>query len=1043
MNVSATVSDGIRDKQLAMTDRTPFLTRSFVFRLVLAAAIVLLFALLSRAGGPKSVAGTSYFEANATGQPLVWAQGQIAYYTDQGDLSPILPNASANAFVADAFSQWNSVATAAVAAASAGQLAEDVNGGNVTVNADGTVSMPTDIQPTATGTPVGIVYDYDGSVTSALLGSGAGDSSQCFFNAAFGGDDNYGPPATYLHALVVINGQCAQESSQLVDVEYRLVRVLGSVLGVGWSQVNPNVLTNQPPPTIADLAGFPVMHSTDPVGCVPITRCYANPYQLAPDDIAAISRLYPVTTQNQSSFSGKQILSAATARIHGSVWFTDTSGNPTQPMQGVNVVARWIDPTTDLPSRQYAASSVSGFLFTGNAGNPITGFDDQLGNPFSEWGSTAPSAEGFFDLNGLPLPDGGTAQYQLSVEPLDPTWSAGVGSYAPWLVAPSGSTQPVVVTLTAGQDVPQDILMASSAQPIPELSVPESWSVPAPIPRGGDWSGSLSGYGDMAFFLLPVQANRTLSVGVKAFDESGKPTELKAQPVIGIWAATDPQGTAAPAFTPSPFNTLVLGLTRLDAEINTAANFLIGISDLRGDGRPDYHYEAQVLYADSVSPARVGVSGGAVSVQGTGFPQGISASVGSIAAVPLAVTAGQILLAAPPFVDGPQSITISDPASGASSTMTNVLTYGAAASDTILLVTAINPSTPVGAQASNPVVVRVLAADGITPVAGATIGWSTTNALQLSACAGISSCNVTTDQNGGALTWLTPAAVGRSTVTATLAPGVYSPARSVSATLSATESSSDIGVLNPILWVAQGATVSIPLTARALSNGVPQNHASVNFTVDKGSATLSAASAQTNSSGYATVNLSLTQMSAAVQVSACVAPASPCQSIYANPVALAQQNLQPVAGAGQVSAGQAFQPVFVRVTDSSTPPNPVIAAGVLFQTTVLRPGGDPPAGGSGETNPGNPVMPVILSVTQNNATTDLNGLASIVPSGGGFSPPVEVNVAITAGTSAQLDDPLELLPAAIGGSNSTGTNRPQKHPPAPGRTQEGSKHEAQ
>src|SRR5579863_894922 len=98
MNVPATVSDGIRDKQLAMTDRTPFLTRSFVFRLVLAAAIVLLFALLSRAGGPKSVAGTSYFEANATGQPLVWAQGQIAYYTDQGDLSPILPNASANAF---------------------------------------------------------------------------------------------------------------------------------------------------------------------------------------------------------------------------------------------------------------------------------------------------------------------------------------------------------------------------------------------------------------------------------------------------------------------------------------------------------------------------------------------------------------------------------------------------------------------------------------------------------------------------------------------------------------------------------------------------------------------------------------------------------------------------------------------------------------------------------------------------------------------------------------------------------------------------------
>ena len=476
--------------------------------------IVFLFSVFSRAGGPKYVAGVSYFESNTTGQPLVWPQGRITYYTDQGDLSPILPNASANAFVADAFSQWTSVPTAAVAASSAGQLAEDVNGSNVTVNSDGTITMPSDIQSSATGTPIGIVYDYDGSVTSALLGSGAGDSSQCFFNAAFGGDDNYGPPATYLHALVVINGQCAQQSSQLVDVEYRLVRVLGSVLGVGWSQVNPNVLTSQPPPTSADFAGYPVMHSTDSVGCVPITRCYANPYQLAPDDIAAIARLYPVTPQNQSSFPGKQVLSSATARIHGSVWFTDTSGNPTQPMQGVNVVARWIDPATNLPSRQYADSSVSGFLFTGNAGNPITGFTDQLGDPFSQWGSTAPSQEGFFDLNGLQLPKGGTAEYQLTVEALDPTWSAGVGSYSPWLVAPSGSSQPILVTVTAGQDVSQDILMSASAQPVWPWSTSQTWAAPTPVPQAGDWSGSLSGYGDVAFFLLPVRANRTLSVGV-------------------------------------------------------------------------------------------------------------------------------------------------------------------------------------------------------------------------------------------------------------------------------------------------------------------------------------------------------------------------------------------------------------------------------------------------------------------------------------------------------------------------------------------------
>ena len=134
------------------------------------------------------------------------------------------------------------------------------------------------------------------------------------------------------------------------------------------------------------------------------------------DDVASLSRLYPVTAQNLSNFPGKQIFSAVTARIHGTVWFTDTHGNQTQAMQGVNVVARWIDPATGLPSRRYAAASVSGFLFTGDAGNYITGFDDALGNPFTDWGSASQGLEGFFDLAGLQPPNGSSAQYQLSVE---------------------------------------------------------------------------------------------------------------------------------------------------------------------------------------------------------------------------------------------------------------------------------------------------------------------------------------------------------------------------------------------------------------------------------------------------------------------------------------------------------------------------------------------------------------------------------------------------------------------------------------------------
>jgi hypothetical protein len=992
-----------------------FTARSFLLRLAVAVAIVLFSAVLSRAGGPEYVAGTSYFDSTTTGQPLVWPQGQITYYTDQGDLSPILPNATANPFVADAFVQWTGVPTAALAVTWGGQLAEDVTGSNITVS-NGVITGPADITPSATGTPVGVVYDYDGSVTDALLGTGAGDSSQCFFNAVYGGDDNYAPPATFQHALIIINGQCALASSQLVDVEYRLVRVIGSVLGLGWSQVNDNVLTGNPAATAADYAGFPVMHYTDPVSCVPITKCYPFPYQLAMDDIAAISRLYPVTTQNQSNFSGSQVFSAATAGIHGSVWFTDLSGNATQPMQGVNVVARWIDPSTGLPSRQYAASSVSGFLFTGNAGNPVTGFDDALGDPFSQWGSNSTTVEGFFDLAGLELPDGGSAQYQLTVEALDPTWSTGVGPYAPLLVTPSGSSQPITVTLSAGQDVEQDILMVGSAQPVPPWAASETWSAPAQVPPAGNWEGSLSGYGDVPYFLLPAQANRTLSVAVTALNEASRASESKAQPVIGMWAASDPQGTAPSAFTSSAFNTVSSGLTRLDAQVSTSSNFLIGISDLRGDGRPDYHYQAQVLYADSVSPMRIGVNGGPVTISGTGLAPGQTAAVGGSAATVLSVSPGQMILDAPPTSDGAEGITITDPTTGGSSTMTNALTYGAAATDSLVLLNGHNPPTPVGTQAPYAVTVRALASDGVTPVSGATIGWSATNGVQLSACSGTSSCTVTTDQNGDAATWLVPTAAGTATITATLAPGVYSPAQSVIATLSATESASDIGIQPTYFWISQGATVGVPLTARVLSNGTPQTTATVDFFVAQGSGTLSATSAPTNSNGYATVTLSVTQLTASVEVNACVAPSNtPCLSFYANPVPLSQQQLEPMAGGGQISTGQAFQPVTVRVTDSSSPPNPVLAAPVLFQTTVMRPGGSPSAPGNGETNPTNPAMPVILSVSQTNATTDINGLASITPSSAGFSPPLEVNVAITAGTAAQLNDVLEELPALTGG----------------------------
>ncbi|MGA9041879.1 MAG: IPT/TIG domain-containing protein [Terriglobales bacterium] len=973
---------------------------------------------IAAAGDPKYIAGVSYFNSGTTGVPLTWAQGVVTYYTDQGDLSPILPGASADALVADAISQWTSIPTAAVAATHAGQLAEDVNSSNVYVNSDGSVTMPADIMPTAITTPVGIVYDYDGSVTDALLGQGAGDPINCFNDAVFGGLDNLGTNANFLHALIVMNGNCALSSAQVPDVEYRLVRVLGRVLGLDWSQLNLNVITNVPPPTADDYAGFTIMHAVDSVNCIAIAFCYSDNNQVSAylpkiDDQAALSRLYPLTSQNQANFPGKQIFSAATTRIHGSVYFVNATGQAAQGMQGVNVVARWINPASGLPSGAYAAASVSGFLFSGNVGNTVTGFNDPTGLPYNSFGSNDPTLEGFFDLAGLQIPNGASsAQYQLTVEPLDPVLSETVGPYGPWQVQPSGAIQPITVTVNLGGDLHQDILMQNSAVNTPAWFDPTTYASPATLPTAGDWTAALGPYGDADYFWFNAQTNRTLSVVVTALDDYGNLSETKAQPVLGMWALSDPGTFPAPANTSSAFNTVYFGETRLDAQILQSTSFRVGVADYRGDGRPDYHYHARVFYGDTITPARASVAGGTpLAIQGLGFQANMAMTVATAPASLLAFSATQLLATAPALPDGVQNVALNDAATGAASGMTGVLTYGAGPNDKIVLLSGSNPGTPVGGQAPYPVRVEVLASDGVTPVAGASVFFTSSPAVSFSACNAGTSCTVLSDQSGQASTQMTVLSSGTMTISVQLAPASYTPPQQVQATLFGTSSASDLSLLSPHAWIAQGATVNIPLTARVLSNGTPVNGSTVNYKITKGSGTLTSPSATTNSSGYATTTLQLSSFASDVQVSACVGPSNaPCQSFYGTAVPLSALQLQSVTGSTQeILVGQSFQPLAFRATDNSTPPNPVLGAGVVFQSQVGRMPNNEPILWIGQSTSSQQPMPVILSSLQATVLSDGNGLATIQPSSGGIQGAVVVLGSASVGNGS-LQFQLQSLP---------------------------------
>jgi hypothetical protein len=202
----------------------------------------------------------------------------------------------------------------------------------------------------------------------------------------------------------------------------------------------------------------------------------------------------------------------------------------------------------------------------------------------------------------------------------------------------------------------------------------------------------------------------------------------------------------------------------------------------------------------------------------------------------------------------------------------------------------------------------------------------------------------------------------------------------------------------------------------------------VNFAIMQGSASLSAPSSVTNTSGYASVSLNLTNFTGTVLVSACVAPGNnPCQTIAGNSVAANMISLQAVAGEGQVVTGLSFQPMTVRVTDLSTPPNGVLGETVLFQSTVMR----PVENGSAQIPTDPSAIPAILSESETIVQSDVNGLATFVPSVGSFTGPLEVAIQVSAGTAAILEGQMEILPSGIGGNTSHPTSSPWHGPRTP------------
>lgn len=938
-----------------------------------------------RAGGPAWVAGSYYFDPAVVGQPVHWANGIVNYYVDQGPLNAQISNQQATAMVDSAASLWSTVSTAGVQLNNSGPLSEDVSSTNVfpgdTQFGSPTLASPADVAPSATNYPLAVIYDADGSVIDSLFGAGSSDPTSCQNNGVFAWLDNIRTNATSVHAVILLNGLCATSPNLVAMMQYELARAFGRILGLGYAQVNHLTADSNKPDA---MFAWPIMDPLSGVCGGSGGTCIPDPGHLHYDDIAALNRLYPITTANLSQFPGKQITAANTISIRGNLAFRSGAG-----MQGVNVVARPLDANGN-PLYEYTVSAVSGADFSGKRGNPITGWLDAYDDPLSMWGSSDTALQGSFDLSGIPLPPGvSAAGYQVSLEPINPLFmlAEAVGPYVDGSPAPSG-TMPVFTLpdLAPGgaQNLTINIADSASGNLQDAIATPDA---PRNLPPGGLWIGRLGQVGQTDWFALPVRAGHTFTVVTQALNESGAPTGTKALPVIGIWEGRNPVSAPASGWAP-PLNAYATGATWLMVTPSADEIVRFGVADLRGDGRPDYTYNGWVLYADSIQPARLPLTGGPIVIHGMGFRPTDSVRIAGKKAIITSISPTEITAIAPAAasgITGSVDIEVDDlPMFNASAIISGGISYDSGSSDSLTLNNAPSGTVPIGVPI--PFTVTALAPT-LEPAGGVTVTYTVASGNASLGC-GSTTCSVVSTGDGIAAMNITAPSAGSSLVIASLSNGASLQAHFTGGT------PPTLAALTPMLSIAAGATVDWTAQALALNNGTPAPGQTVSWQTTSTIRTQGASTATTDPSGIAAKELTVGPLikGQLTTSSACLNGTSQCVSFTALGARPEFAYVEPVSGTAQslLAAGTPNQ-ITLRVRDMNG--NPMAAGTVtLYQALYAW---TPPCSGHGRC-----AQPQLLATQTSTATSTLDGSVSFIPSSIPGLPTTMVGLAVTGSSSA-------------------------------------------
>ncbi len=924
---------------------------------------MILFAIATQAvaSGPRWVTGQPYYYPE--GNVIVWYTDSPEYFTDSGDLSVYVNNAAANAIVAAAAGVWT-VPTSRLNLLNGGTIDEHASAANVYPTSTGLV-FPADVQSANyLNKQIAVLYDSDGAITDMMLGQGASDPSGCRQNGVTESVDSISTSGKIQHAILVLNGRCTGPApEQQLQLQYQLMRAFGRVIGLGWSQTNDNVFTGNPVPTYNQALYWPIMHPIDVI-CGPYTyQCMPQPFTLRDDDVSGLGLLYPVW-QFAPPAPGKTDTLARAGRVVGTISFPDGQG-----MQGVNVVIHRLEPFWSTPEAWESTSGVSGYLFRHSSPNPVNG---STNSATTNMGSAAGSLEGYYEIFRTPLYDWEDWQNLIiTTQPINPLYVGpyAVGPYDANSVAPSGSVmQQEYYVMGVYGSVVLDFPSSDAADGC-QTTQDGSESAPVAVPSQGWWTDNLCAYGHTAWSTLAVKASRTLTVEVTALDEHSMATSAKTLPVIGLWNSTDALGTLPTVGrTPGAFNSASTGMSTLTTESTQPQQLRIAIADQRGDGRPDYAYQARVLYADTIAPASVPATGGVVTITGMGFRAGNAVTVNGISAAVSSWTANTIVATVPSLrtlgvtTSLVADVTVKDLASGGTTVMAGALSYAAPA-PVLNLIAA--PTGTVFLGDAVPFTVQAIAADGVTPLVNQSITFSATGGAIFGACMA-ATCSIVTDATGMASTTVIPQAPGNVTLTAAGAAGTQTDV------FNAATRVRTITALNPTQYVAAGASVvwapQVALNDNSGSTvGVP-----VSWSGTSGSMLMTPPVSMTDTQSIAQTQVTTGPLAAGVQATAAACAWSAiCADFTAIGVDTSQWQLVIVSGEGQsIPASGTLAPVVLRVTDATSHP----VAGALVEVHQTLDAWQPSCPDHGRCP-----VPAVYGTSDTTAISNADGCITVAP----------------------------------------------------------------